>query len=60
MGGDRTARMVCDTLKDAKNTIVVFVGGSSEIVNLTRLEASLSAPFREWAWAVERLIMKKF
>ena len=37
MGGDKIAKIVCDTLKDAKNTVVVFVGGSSEIVNLTRL-----------------------
>lgn len=37
MGGDKISRIVCDTLKDTKNTVVVFVGGSSEIINLTRL-----------------------
>lgn len=37
MGGDRVSRIICETLADSHNTVVVFVGGSSEIVNLTRL-----------------------
>ncbi|MBC7131257.1 cobaltochelatase subunit CobN, partial [Candidatus Bathyarchaeota archaeon] len=37
MGGDKVSRIVCETLNGTRNTVVVFVGGSSEIVNLTRL-----------------------
>ncbi|MEM1766383.1 MAG: magnesium chelatase subunit H [Candidatus Bathyarchaeia archaeon] len=37
MGGDKVSRLICDTLSKTSNTVVVFVGGSSEIINLTRL-----------------------
>jgi len=36
-GGDRVSRIICGELKNLRNTVVVFVGGSSEIINLTRL-----------------------
>jgi len=36
-GGDVVSRIVYGELKDLKNTVVVFVGGSPEIINLTRL-----------------------
>lgn len=37
MGGDKISNIVCDTLTKTKNTVVVFAGGSSDIINLTRL-----------------------
>lgn len=37
MGGDMVSKILCNTLANTSNTVVVFVGGSSEIVNLTRL-----------------------
>jgi len=36
-GGDLVSRIICEELKNLRNTVVVFVGGSSEIINLTRL-----------------------
>ena len=36
-GGDRVSKIICDELSALKNTVVVFVGGSPEIINLTRL-----------------------
>jgi len=37
MGGDRVSKIICETLVASHNTVIVFVGGSSEIVHLTRL-----------------------
>ena len=36
-GGDTVSKLIIDTLKDLQNTVVVFVGGSSEIIKLTRM-----------------------
>ena len=36
-GGDTVSKLIIDTLKNLQNTVVVFVGGSSEIINLTRM-----------------------
>ena len=36
-GGDEVSKLVVNTLKDLENTVVVFVGGSPEIISLTRL-----------------------
>ncbi|MGC8940371.1 MAG: magnesium chelatase subunit H [Candidatus Bathyarchaeia archaeon] len=36
-GGDAVSKIICEELKGLKNTVVVFVGGSPEIINLTRL-----------------------
>jgi cobaltochelatase CobN len=36
-GGDNISKVICEELSSLKNTVVVFVGGSPEIINLTRL-----------------------
>ncbi|MHA1333566.1 MAG: magnesium chelatase subunit H [Candidatus Odinarchaeia archaeon] len=36
-GGDTVSKIVCNELKETKNIVVVLVGGSSDIINLTRL-----------------------
>jgi hypothetical protein len=36
-GGDIVSKIICEELNALKNTVVVFVGGSPEIINLTRL-----------------------
>ncbi|TDA41607.1 MAG: hypothetical protein DSO07_03660, partial [Thermoproteota archaeon] len=36
-GGDRVSKIICEELSALKNTVIVFVGGSPEIINLTRL-----------------------
>ncbi|MEM4005562.1 MAG: cobaltochelatase subunit CobN, partial [Desulfurococcaceae archaeon] len=36
-GGDYASKIIYETLRDQKNTVVVFVGGSPEILSLTRL-----------------------
>ena len=36
-GGDRVSKLVVSTLKDTKNTVIVLVGGSPEIIRLTRM-----------------------
>ncbi|MEM0317505.1 MAG: magnesium chelatase subunit H [Candidatus Nezhaarchaeales archaeon] len=37
MGGDHVSKLVCETLRDLKNNVIVLVGGSPEINSLTRL-----------------------
>lgn len=39
MGGDNISKILSNTLANTKNTVVVFVGGSPEIMNLNRLES---------------------
>ncbi len=36
-GGDLVSKIICEELKESRNTVVVFVGGSPEIISLTRL-----------------------
>jgi len=36
-GGDYVSKIICEELNTLKNTVIVFVGGSPEIINLTRL-----------------------
>jgi cobaltochelatase CobN len=36
-GGDNVSKIIFEELNASKNTVVVFVGGSPEIINLTRL-----------------------
>ncbi|MEM4679786.1 MAG: magnesium chelatase subunit H [Thermofilaceae archaeon] len=36
-GGDYASKIIYEALRDQKNTVVVFVGGSPEIISLTRL-----------------------
>ncbi len=36
-GGDTVSKLIVDTLKDSKGAVVVFVGGSSELMELTKL-----------------------
>jgi cobaltochelatase CobN len=36
-GGDNASKIICEELNALKDTVVVFVGGSPEIINLTRL-----------------------
>ena len=36
-GGDKVSKIICKELNALENTVVVFVGGSPEIINLTRL-----------------------
>jgi cobaltochelatase CobN len=37
MGGDKVSKILCSELSNSVGTVIVFVGGSSELVNLTRL-----------------------
>jgi cobaltochelatase CobN len=36
-GGDNVSKIICEELSASKNTVVVLVGGSPEIISLTRL-----------------------
>jgi len=56
-GGDTSSKVIVDTLKDLQNTVVVFVGGSSEIINLTRMG---SFSIRKFSSLREKPILRRF
>ena len=56
-GGDTSSKLIVDTLKDLQNTVVVFVGGSSEIINLTRMG---SFSIRKFSSLREKPILRRF
>ena len=56
-GGDRVSKLVCNELKDSKNAVIVFVGGSSEIIKLTRLG---SFSFKSSSSMKEKSFLKRF
>jgi cobaltochelatase CobN len=56
-GGDNASKIICEELNALKNTVVVFVGGSPEIINLTRLG---SFSFKSLASLREKPLLGRF
>ena len=56
-GGDTVSKLIIDTLKDLQNTVVVFVGGSSEIIKLTRMG---DFSIRKFSSLKDKSILRRF
>jgi len=56
-GGDSISKLVCKELKDSRNAVIVFVGGSSDIIKLTRLG---SFSFKSFSSMKEKPFLKRF